>query len=114
MFLLWIVWLAGCTSEMADPPAPSCNTPETVSFRDDVAPVFRNNCLTCHNNNDQIGSISLEGYENVKQVVASNRLLGAISHTPGFSPMPQGGIRKLDNCAIQVIRKWIDNGTLDN
>ncbi|WP_346318008.1 hypothetical protein [Chitinophaga sp. YIM B06452] len=105
------VWAASCTAEQASPPEAPCDAAETVTYRVQVARIFYNNCITCHNNASRLGSISLEGYENAKQVVREGRLLGAVRHAPGFSPMPQGNGPRLSECDIQAIEQWLNNGT---
>src|SRR5687768_17449897 len=60
-------------------------------------------CLNCHAGNSPSGNINLQGYANVKAVAANGRLLGAINHSPGFSPMPQGG-NKMSACDIAKVK----------
>jgi hypothetical protein len=45
--------------------------------------------------------------------VNNNQLLGSVSHTPGFSAMPQGQA-KLDACKVALIRNWIAQGAANN
>lgn len=84
-----------------------------ISFSKDVKPILNSNCLSCHNKSLAEGGIVLEDFLNVKKVVESGRLLGAINHSPGFAPMPQGGA-KLPDCEITKIRTWIKEGATDN
>jgi cytochrome c553 len=85
----------------------------TVSFSSKVSPIIQANCSSCHNNGFKSGGISLEGHTNIKGIAASGLLLGVISHSAGFSQMPKGG-DKLSDCNIQTIKKWIEQGTLNN
>jgi hypothetical protein len=39
--------------------------------------------------------------------------VGAITHAPGFTPMPQGGA-KLPACEIAKIKAWVDAGSPNN
>ncbi len=59
------------------------------------------------------GGVNLEGYFNVKARVIDNRLLGSITHAPGFSPMPLGRT-KMEICDINKIKRWIDAGAPNN
>lgn len=113
LFSFWAAALCagGCTSEQAPPPEPPCRITETVLYSTHIERIFYNNCITCHNNSNRLGSISLEGYDNAKQVATGGRLLGAVRHAPGFSPMPQGNGPRLDNCDIRAIQQWLDGGT---
>ena len=105
--------LTSCSYDKADLLVPACDTSFVATFSAGVAPVIQNNCTGCHNNADRSGNISLEGYDNIKQVATSGKLLGVISHAPGFIPMPLGG-NKLDNCTILSIQRWIEDGLPNN
>lgn len=87
-----------------------------VTYTSTIRPILQDNCLSCHNNAASGalgGNIRLENYPDVKLRVDDGSLFGAVSHQPPFSPMPKDG-RKLDNCKISLIQKWIDSGALDN
>jgi hypothetical protein len=55
----------------------------------------------------------LEGYSNVKAKVTDGRLFGAINHSPGYAPMPDGQ-PKMDQCDINKVKTWIDAGAPNN
>lgn len=86
---------------------------DNMSFSTHVQPVIQSNCISCHNNSNTSGGINLSTYENVKTTVESGRLLGAIRHDQGFSPMPQMAA-KLPDCTISQIEAWIDQGLKNN
>ena len=90
-----------------------CVINDNVEFSTKVAPIIQSNCFSCHNNNVSEGNIVLEGYDNVKKIASKGKLLGVISHAPGFVPMPKDG-NKLDDCSIEIIKTWIDNGMPNN
>jgi mono/diheme cytochrome c family protein len=104
---------AGCTYDKREILNVDCLTPPTVSYAADVAPVLQANCSSCHNNNFNLGGVSLEGFANAKAAATSGKLFNVINHTAGFPQMPKGG-SKLDKCTIELIKKWIDNGALNN
>lgn len=90
-----------------------CDT-SGINYFNGVLPILQGNgCLGCHSGGASSGNISLEGFNNVRVVAQNGRLLGAISHIPGFSPMPQGG-NKLSACNINKVKAWIDAGTPNN
>lgn len=93
-------------------PDDSCNT-ENVTYTSDVLPVLQTNCYSCHKREFASGGVILEGYDQVKIYATNGRLFGAISHSPGFSPMPKGGT-KLPACDIEKIKVWIDAGAPEN
>lgn len=70
-------------------------------------------CFGCHSGPSPEGNVNLQGYANVKAVASSGRLYGAISHAPGFQPMPQGG-NKMSSCDLNKIKAWIDAGAPNN
>lgn len=112
IFFLFTTLLISCAYDKEVVQAPRV-VDNNVSFASKVAPVIKNNCFSCHNNNFKLGNVTLEGYDNVKKVAVGGKLFNVINHSSGFSPMPKGG-NKLDNCTITTIKKWIDNGTLNN
>jgi len=91
------------------------NTCDTMafSFNVKVKPIFQNYCMGCHNAVTARGGVILENYDGVKNVAQNGRLFGAISRNAGFVPMPKDA-PKLSECNITLIRKWIENGMLNN
>lgn len=91
----------------------ACST-EGVTYSITVAGLLNSyGCLGCHAGPIPEGNINLQGYTNVQAVAASGRLYGAISHAPGFQPMPKGG-NKMSSCDINRIKAWIDAGAPNN
>ena len=115
MILLGVAF-SGCyydTEEQLYPATGPCET-NGVTFNSTILPLLQaNGCLGCHSGGALSGNISLEGYNNVKIVALNGKLYGAISHSAGFSPMPQGG-NKMNNCNINKIKAWIDAGANNN
>lgn len=70
-------------------------------------------CLNCHSGNTASGGVNLGSYETIKPVALSGRLLGVISHAPGFTAMPMGS-PKLSDCQVDQVRKWVQAGALNN
>jgi hypothetical protein len=70
-------------------------------------------CLGCHVGGNPSGGINLETHANVQAQALSGKLYGAISHTPGFIPMPDGAA-KMNSCDINKIKAWIDAGAPNN
>jgi hypothetical protein len=87
-----------------------------ISLSNSIKPILSNNCYSCHSNSNSgtFGAgINLETYSGLVEMVNRGRLIGAITHSPGFIAMPQGGT-KLDDCSISKIRAWINGGALNN
>jgi hypothetical protein len=89
-----------------------CETAD-MSFANDILPILEKDCYQCHSIAANFGNITLEGFDNLSKHVNSGRLVGAISHDGGYSPMPKGGAKLLD-CEIAKIESWIQSGALNN
>lgn len=81
-----------------------------VTYTNFIAPLVQNyNCIGCHNSRSAPNGINWEGYTNAKSAAMTGRVYGAVSHTPGYSPMPKSG-GKLTDCEIKKMKAWIDAG----
>lgn len=89
-----------------------CNTMD-MSYTNDILPIISSTCYTCHSSQLNLGSVTLEGYNNFMVYVENGRLVGAINHDAGFSPMPQGQAQ-LTDCKISKIEAWIAQGATNN
>lgn len=109
-----VVFLQSCTydKEMLLPPPNAADT-VNLSFAASILPLLRANCFSCHGNGSNLGNVSLDTYDDVKALAVSGRLLGSISHSTGFVPMPEGA-DKLDDRSIEAVRIWIDEGASNN
>jgi mono/diheme cytochrome c family protein len=109
-----VVLLQNCTYDKeAIVPISNCPDTSDVSYAASVAPILRANCFSCHGNGSSLGNVSLDTYDKIKDLATSGRLLGSISHLPGFHPMPEGA-DKLSDCNITAIKTWIEEGTQNN
>lgn len=109
------VSFSGCYYDKEEnlyPGIANCDT-ANVSYSGTVLPLLQNNCYACHSTAAGQGGIILEGYANVVIRVNDGKLMGAISHASGFSPMPKNG-QKLAECDIKRVQTWINAGALDN
>ena len=93
-------------------PSTGCNT-TNLSFVANIQPIFERNCYSCHSAAANTANVTLEGHSNLMNHVNSGRLIGAIRHEPGFTPMPQGA-SKLIPCDIAKIEQWIADGSPNN
>ncbi len=92
-----------------------CDT-VNITFTESVSPVLSQYCLSCHGNNTAAaygGNIKLEDYPDVKIQADNGRLLGTIQHSTGYSAMPKGA-GKLNDCTINTIRIWVEDGAPNN
>ncbi len=103
--------------ELLYPVEAPCDTLR-VEYKEEVELILSANCYGCHSNaQSQVAGagISLEGHANLSSYVANNqaRFFGAIKHEAGYSPMPKGGAQ-LEECEINKIEAWINEGAKNN
>lgn len=98
---------AGCSTG-----GGGCDT-ANVTYSARIQPLMANYCAGCHSGAAPSGGINLSNHAGVAAVALNGRLYGAVSHTPGFAAMPQGG-SKLSNCNIALIRVWANAGAPNN
>jgi hypothetical protein len=87
-----------------------------VTYTLTVKPILQSYCLSCHSTaaaSASGGGIRLENYTDLKTYVTNGKLYGSVSHAAGYSAMPKGG-GTLDNCSLIKLKKWIDDGSLNN
>jgi mono/diheme cytochrome c family protein len=85
-------------------------------FQKEVATIFQQRCLSCHNDDERKGDFSLQssaaafkdGYLEAGDADASH-LIELITPVGGKSKMPKNA-DPLSAAEITVIRKWIDDG----
>ena len=90
----------------------TCDT-SNVKYSVQVTNTLNANCISCHAGATASGGIMLDDYTSVRAAAISGRLLGAVSHAPGYRGMPDLA-PKLPECRIAEIRTWIRNGMLNN
>lgn len=97
-----------------DPVDPNACETTDVSFSQTVFPLLSGSaygCVGCHQGSGASAGIRLDSHAEV--VRWQDRMIGAIAHESGFSPMPKGRA-KMNDCEIDQIRSWIAAGSLDN
>ena len=92
---------------------PCVDTAGTVSYSQKVVPILQASCYSCHTGSFPSGNQLMGTYAADKAMGQNGKLYGTIAHSAGYSPMPKGGA-KLSTCQIAVVKKWIDQGMLNN
>jgi hypothetical protein len=90
-----------------------CGDLSEMSLKNDIVPILQNQCYSCHGAGVETAGVNLESYESLVQLAEEGRLLGALRHESGYASMPPSG-EMLPECDIRKIRKWIDQGSLNN
>lgn len=85
----------------------------TVSYAQQVVPLLRTQCYSCHIGGSPSGSVLMGDYNADKNIGLNGKLYGSISHATGFAPMPDGA-PKMNDCQLAIIKKWIEQGAPDN
>jgi len=93
-------------------PPNTCDT-VTVTYSSSIVPILGANCTSCHGGTLPAGGIDLSIYSAVKVQVDNGKLWGAVSHAPGYKPMPRNS-DKLSDCNLAKIKLWILAGAPNN
>ena len=105
-----------CCSALAQEPAK-------VTYDDQVKPILRQHCFTCHGTEQKKSDLALDNYGTAMAGGASGEVLFAgdldssrlwtmVTHQETPS-MPPGG-EKLPQADLDVIKAWIEGGLLEN
>lgn len=89
-----------------------CDT-SSVSFQNDIFPIFETSCQNCHGGSTPSANRSMENYSEIRDAVENSEVLPRINHVSGYPPMPPSGI-KLDECKINKIEAWAMAGYPNN
>lgn len=101
----------GCYKDSKEAMYPSvgCDT-TNITWTKDIKGIVNNSCALsgCHDAAAS-GGYNFNTYSGVKTMVDNNRFLAVIES----GSMPKNA-SKLDNCTINKVRRWINNGALEN
>ena len=129
LFLFSLLTLAACVKhykmELSSPiPAFTCDTTKIISYKNQVVPIFKNNCYSCHATdtvNKYGRNIDLENFTSLSNYLLlgyrgdgllGSKLIHIIQHAQTVVPMPPG--YDLDTCSQKIIAAWIHQGALQN
>ena len=87
-----------------------CET-ENPSFNDCVEPIFVENCIACHFQNNPNGIMPLTNFLEIQDKVINGTVIESIKREVGF--MPKNGER-LSAEEILIIENWKENGAPNN
>jgi mono/diheme cytochrome c family protein len=100
----------------------------TVSFKEDVLPIFKGRCVDCHTPGGkgfEASGLDLSNYAGVMKgtkfgpmVIAGDPEASSLMALLDWRVAPQirmpHGTKKLSTCDRDAIRRWINEGALDN
>ena len=116
---LTVLLIVACSKNKEEDLTPGkveCDTNKTISYKNDVQHILNSNCgaqAGCHSNGSASGGVKLESWQGTNIVAESGLLMKSIKHESGAAPMPNAN-KKIDNCYIAIIEKWIKAGRLNN
>ena len=126
----WTLALAGDDQQSATKdkaPPKSSSKSAAVSFKKNIFPIIKMNCLPCHTEDQMNPSeLYLDSYENImkggkhgKPVSAghadSSLIIKKLTAPPPFGDqMPLKRKTPIAADTIKIIKKWIDQGAKDN
>jgi hypothetical protein len=115
------LWCFSCYyDEIIEIAEENVPTPENISFKNEIQPLFNESCIQCHGGNLNLtpvleGNVAyanlLNGYVVVNDAEAST-LYKSFLNIDGVPLMPPEG--KLSDSKIRLVKGWIDQGALDN
>src|SRR5450432_364333 len=109
------ICIISCSKESKQNLVPTpCDT-VGMQYTRDIVPILQSNCYRCHGVGNTAGSggILLEGYDNIKPYALDGKLYGNVANLPGYVPMPYD-TQKLDECTIDKIHDWVQQGAPNN
>lgn len=89
----------------------NCDT-SNFAYSTAILPLMQTYCAGCHNSASAPGG-GLTDYTSIKNAAVNGKLIGSISHLPGYVPMPAGGLT-FTECQITQVKKWLAAGALNN
>jgi len=93
------------------PEAEICDT-LMVSFSEDILPVFNFHCKSCHSGAQPAGNLMLTNHEEIEAEIGNNIIDRINRDNSDNLLMPPAG--KLDDCVIEKIIAWKNQGSLNN
>lgn len=97
-----------CTKEdpMEEEMETQCET-EGLTYNNDIKSILSGcTASSCHGSDS---GRSMANFDDAKAYAGQGRILGALRHSAGFSPMPKNG-SKLDDCRISQVAAWVADG----
>jgi mono/diheme cytochrome c family protein len=111
----FLVWMACSCIKKDEVEVPGCTAtpPSTISYKNDVYPIIKNNCLSCHDATNHYGGILLENYDQIAFSGKTGELGSSVMIAAnGKAYMPKGG--RLMDCEIALLKAWVDQGAKNN
>ncbi|MFZ9847337.1 MAG: c-type cytochrome domain-containing protein [Flavobacteriales bacterium] len=98
-----------------------CKTSDSLSFSNDIQPIFNDHCATsgCHNTSSKEGGLDLSAGKSYAELsksgsgyINTSKPTSSVLYSEMRSDMPPSG--KLDDCTLEKIEKWMEQGAKNN
>ena len=89
---------------------------DSISFELHILPILETNCFGCHNEanaNSKGSGYEFDTYTEISNFTKNGLILPQVKHESGATPMPYNKT-KLDECSINTLQIWIEQGSLNN
>lgn len=122
VLLLMSFAVVSLRGESSQQKATETDKPVPVSFHRDILPIFRANCLGCHQGAKNLGEYVMTRFDSLQQggesgepsIVPGNPdasyLISQITPIDGHAEMPDEPAKPLSGSEIELIRRWISEG----
>lgn len=113
-FLVALLY-SSCKKTELDFVSSNCDAAKntSITFSNDVYPIIKDNCLSCHDAKMHSGGIVIENFTQIAESAKIGELMNSITPFNGNPPaMPKGG--RLTDCQIAIIKNWINQGINNN
>lgn len=130
LLLSLLTLVAACSytnvHDLPAPAPPACVLPATLSYQNDVLPILKKECYSCHDAahyqnsppNGSGGALNMENFGQLQyySLTANGTngpavLVGSVRHDPNFVGMPFGKA-KIEPCEIAILAAWSAAGAL--
>lgn len=98
--------LAGAVEVSRDTPAGKGDAAAAVSFKTQILPMLKTNCVSCHGPTLQNSGIRVDTYANVSANLAAVTDVLVNGGMPPTGPLPDDD--------RQLFQTWVDQGALNN
>lgn len=107
--LLLVVVLSSCGDPGVEAAEAGKSFQDEVSYSNDIQPIVKDFCTTCHAGDNPEGDFVLTSYEDVRQHVEKGELLDRINDRS--DPMPEDGL--MPTHLRRLFQLWADTGYLE-
>jgi hypothetical protein len=86
-----------------------CDTVD-LTYTNQIKPLFDGNCMDCHSTDNASGNIILDNYASIKDAINTGKVTTSINYEASGSKFNMPPSRKMNDCKILQISKWIEEG----